>query len=98
MSAARVGEQSAVEPTSSVMMSSTLGAPFGGTTRAGQNGFEPFVERSILPPNFCGGGGSCLPSMVVVAEGEPGVPVVPCARGAGPGARRKVIAERNPPI
>jgi hypothetical protein len=32
--------------------------------------------RSILPPNFCGGGGSWLPSIVVVALGEPGVPVV----------------------
>jgi hypothetical protein len=29
--------------------------------------------RSILPSNFCGGGGSWLPSIVVVALGEPGV-------------------------
>src|SRR2546425_11811843 len=57
------------------MMSKTLGAPFGGTTRAGQYGFDPAVVRSILPPNFCGGGGSCVPSMTVVAAGEP-------ARGA----------------
>src|SRR5438093_9342421 len=53
------------------MMSKTLGAPFGGTTRAGQYGFDPAVVRSILPPNFCGGGGSCVPSMTVVAAGEP---------------------------
>ena len=42
------------------MISSTLGAPFGGTIRAGQYGFEPPVVRSILPPNFCGGGGNLL--------------------------------------
>ncbi len=31
---------------------------------------------SITPPNFGSGAGSCLPLMVVVAPGEPGVPVV----------------------
>src|SRR5215470_17852536 len=102
MSAARVGEQSAVEwklvyrrplfairssagvgitppnvlgtpyPASSVMIRSTFGAPFGGTMRAGQYGSEPFVVRSILPPNFCGGGGSCSPLIDIVAAGEPG--------------------------
>ena len=30
----------------------------------------------ITPPNFGSGAGSCLPSMVVVAPGEPTVPVV----------------------
>jgi hypothetical protein len=30
----------------------------------------------ITPPNFGSGGGSCLPLIVVVASGEPGVPVV----------------------
>jgi hypothetical protein len=38
----------------------------------------------ITPPNFGSGGGSCLPSSVVVAPGEPGAPVVTCAAtGAG---------------
>jgi hypothetical protein len=40
------------------MIRSTFGAPFGGTMRAGQYGFEFFASCSILPPNFCGGGGS----------------------------------------
>jgi hypothetical protein len=30
----------------------------------------------ITPPNFGSGGGSCFPEMVVVALGEPGIPVV----------------------
>jgi hypothetical protein len=33
----------------------------------------------ITPPNGVGGGGSCFPSMVTVALGEPGTPVVSCA-------------------
>jgi hypothetical protein len=38
--------------------------------------------RSIFPSNFCGGGGICAPAMVVVALGEPGVPVI-CWADAG---------------
>ena len=34
----------------------------------------------MTPPNFGSGAGSCLPSMVVVALGEPGTPVVSTAR------------------
>jgi hypothetical protein len=30
----------------------------------------------ITPPNFGSGGGSCFPVIVVVASGEPGVPVI----------------------
>ena len=37
----------------------------------------------MTPPNFGSGGGSCFPEIVVVAPGEPGVPVV---SGAFPGA------------
>src|SRR5262245_48991960 len=69
-------------PESSVMINSTLGAPLGGSMRAGQKGLEPWVVRSMVPPNFCGGGGICVPSMVVVALGEPGVPVI-CWAWAG---------------
>src|SRR5262245_2203467 len=102
MSAARVGEHSAVEwkfvyrspffamrssagvgmtppkvdgapkPTSSVMMSSTFGAPFGGTTRGGQDGFDCIASRSIVPVNAVGGGGIWSPLIVVVAAGDPG--------------------------
>jgi hypothetical protein len=63
------------------MIKRTFGAPFGGTTRAGQYGFDCEALRPITPPNFCGGGGSCSPLIVVVAVGEPGVPVV-CGAGA----------------
>ncbi len=61
------------------MISSTLGAPLGGTTDGGQYGLESFAVSLITPPNFGGSGGSCLPSIVVVALGEPGVPVICCA-------------------
>src|SRR5262245_19378099 len=60
-------------------MSRTFGAPFGGTIRAGQYGFDLIASRSIVPPNFCGGAVICAPSIVVVALGEPGVPVICCA-------------------
>ena len=63
------------EAASSVMMSSTLGAPFGGTTRGGHQGFDSEAFSLITPPNFGSGGGSCFPLMVVVAPGEPGTPV-----------------------
>src|SRR6188474_106567 len=69
----------APKPTSSVMISSTLGAPFGGTTRGAHQGFDSDAFPSITPPNFGSGGGSCFPSIVVVAPGEPGTPVVCCA-------------------
>ena len=75
----------APKPASSVMMSSTLGAPFGGTTRGGHQGFDSEAFSLITPPNFGSGGGSCLPSIVVVALGEPGTPVTCCAT-AGPDA------------
>jgi hypothetical protein len=52
----------------------------------------------ITPPNFGSGGGSCLPLMVVVAPGEPGVPVVwTSARAEGATAMTAAasIAPRN---
>src|SRR5215472_14529707 len=66
------------KPVSSVIISSTFGAPFGGTTRIGQYGVDCAALRSILPSNFCGGGGNWFPSIVVVALGDPGVPVICC--------------------
>src|SRR5262245_37678229 len=60
------------------MISSTLGAPFGGTTRAGQYGFDWSALRSMVPPNVWGGGGNCAPSIVFVASGAPGVPEIVC--------------------
>ena len=66
----------APKPQSSVMMSSTLGAPLGGTTRGAHQAFDSEAFSLITPPNFGSGGGSCFPSMVVVALGEPGTPVI----------------------
>ena len=70
------------------MMSSTLGAPFGGTTRGAHQAFDSEAFSLITPPNFGSGGGNCLPSMVVVAPGEPGIPVV-CWAVAGTTVSRK---------
>ena len=47
--------------------------------RGSHDGFDCAASRSILPSNFAGGGGSCFPSMVVVALGDPGVPLTCCA-------------------
>ena len=69
----------APKPTSSIMISSTLGAPFGGTTRGGHQAFDSEAFSLITPPNFGSGGGSCFPPMVVVALGEPSSPVTCCA-------------------
>src|SRR5215472_4727080 len=68
------------------MISKTSGAPFGGTTVAGQNGLESFESKLIVPPKGGAGGGRYFPSIVVVASGEPGVPVV-CWASAEPTAR-----------
>jgi hypothetical protein len=66
----------APKPTSSVMISSTFGAPLGGTTRGGHHGLDWVAFRLISPPNFGGGDGRYFPSIVVVDEGEPGTLVV----------------------
>ena len=59
------------------MMSRMLGACLGGTMRGAHHAFDLQGVRSLItPPNFGSGAGSCLPSMVVVASGDPGVPVI----------------------
>src|SRR5205823_13075163 len=71
------------------MMSSTLGAPLGGTTVGGHHGLESTALSLITPPNFGSGGGSCFPLIVVVAPGVPGVPVAwTCARAEVAAAMR----------
>ncbi len=72
----------APNPESSVMISKTFGAPFGGTTRGAHHGFDCNASSLMTPPNFGSGGGSCLPSIAMVAPGEPGTPVVPWANAA----------------
>jgi len=61
----------APKPWSSVMISSTLGAPFGGTTRGAHHAFDSEAFSLISPPKLGAGGGSCFPSIVRVAPGEP---------------------------
>src|SRR6266498_6143053 len=63
------------KPESSVMMSRMLGACLGGTMRGAHQAFDCRALSLITPPNFGSGGGSCFPLIVVVAPGEPGVPV-----------------------
>jgi hypothetical protein len=58
------------------MINRMLGAPLGGTTSPGQYGFDWAALVSISPRNCCGGGGKYLPSMVVVAPGDPDVTLV----------------------
>src|ERR1700686_5345457 len=74
-------------PWSSVMMSSTLGAPLGGTTRGGHQGLEVAALWLITPPNFGGGGGICFPSIVLAPLGEPVSPVACCAAVPAPDSR-----------
>src|SRR6187397_1933561 len=69
----------APKPTSSVMMSRMFGASLGGTTRGAHQAFARSALSWMTPPKLGSGGGSCLPSIVVVASGDPGVPVVCCA-------------------
>src|SRR5262245_26997068 len=61
------------------MINKTFGAPLGGTTRAGQYGVDCAVLRSLLRSNVFGAGGSWVPSIAVMALGEPGTPVICCA-------------------
>src|SRR6267154_2489095 len=84
----------APKPWSSVMMSSTLGAPFGGTTRGAHQAFDSEAFSLITPSNLRLGGGNCLPSRVVVALGEPSTPVTCCA-AADPRHEATAITEVN---
>src|SRR5262245_24023510 len=70
------------KPASSVMMRRMFGAAFGGMTRGAHHGFEPRASLVMVPPKLGLGGGNCLPSIVVVALGEPSVPVTCCANAA----------------
>src|SRR5262245_26048455 len=67
------------KPASSVMINSTLGAFFGGTTRGAHQYFDCSASSLITPPNFGSGAGSCFPLRLIVAPGDPGVPVTCCA-------------------
>jgi hypothetical protein len=69
-----------------------LGAPLGGTMVGGHHCLEFSASSLITPPNSGAGAGNCLPGMVVLALGEPRVPVtcmgvVPCCAAAVPIAK-----------
>ncbi len=63
------------KPASSVMISSTFGAPFGGTTRGAHHDLDCSASFLITPPKAGSGAGSWLGLTVLVALGEPNVPV-----------------------
>jgi hypothetical protein len=71
------------------MMRSTFGAPLGGTMRGGHQAFDCMALSLMTPPNGGSGGGSCLPSIDVVAPGEP-------AGGVGCWAERLEAKTRIP--
>src|SRR4051794_32676254 len=64
------------KPASSVMIKRIFGASFGGTIRGAHQGVELRASFLMTPPKAGSGGGSCFPSIVVVALGDPGVPVI----------------------
>jgi hypothetical protein len=76
------------------MISKMFGAPLGGTNFAGQQGLESAALRLITPPKLVGGGGTYLPSIVIVALVEHGAPVGCCARAAA-AVNRKIGAMRH---
>jgi hypothetical protein len=80
------------KPASSGMISSTLGAPLGGTTRGAHQALDWSAPCLITPPNFGSGGGSCFPLRLVVALGEPSVPVSCWPRAGAPPAKTSAMA------
>src|SRR6266705_2456068 len=84
------------KPESSVMMSRMLGACLGGTMRGAHQALDWRASFLITPPNFGSGGGSCFPLMVVVAPGEPGVPVI-CICALAEGATAMTATASIPP-
>ena len=85
------------KPASSVMISSTLGAPLGGTTRGAHQGLDCSASFLITPPNFGSGAGSCFPLLVVVALGEPGTPVIFWAMAGTAASRTAAMNDRVVP-
>jgi hypothetical protein len=74
------------------MISKMFGAPFGGTMRGSQHGFESRESRLMTPPNGVGSGGNCFSDLRdVVPAGEHGSEAG-CCENAAPAAN--VVNER----
>src|SRR5271169_4497300 len=59
------------KPESSVMIRRIFGAPFGGTMRGAQQGFDSAALRLMTPPKGAGSGGNCFSVLSdCVAAGE----------------------------
>src|SRR5271165_3075301 len=81
-------------------MSKMLGAPAGGTTRGGHQGFESLALSLMTPPNAGGAGGRTRPLMEMVELGLPGVPLSTpseAAVGAEPPGCALALPDRNGP-
>ena len=76
------------------MISSTFGASFGGTMRGAHHGFEFSASFLMSPPNAGSGAGNCLPSIVVVALGDPSSPVTCCAIAGTAASARQLDTKR----
>ena len=64
--------------------------------REGHEGVDSDAFCLIIPPNLASGAGSTSPLIVVVAEGDPGVPVsYTILRGSLPGPRSFVITSSS---
>src|SRR5271169_1095727 len=80
------------KPASSVMINKTFGAPFGGTIRGSQHGFDSRASRLMTPPNGLGAGGNCFSELRdVVPAAEQDSEVGCCAKAP---AAAKVVNER----
>src|SRR5579864_694253 len=87
------------KPASSVMMSSTFGAPLGGTILGAHQALDCRAPSLMIPPNFGSGGGSCLPVIDVVALEEPSTPLTSCASAVADHRRVSVsVAVLNWPM
>src|SRR5271170_229666 len=80
------------------MISSTLGAPSGGTTRGGHQVVESVAFSLITPPNGGGADGRQRPSMMTVALGLPGVPWTTPSAEAGAAAPLVCAARLRPDL
>src|SRR5262252_5025383 len=85
----------APNPTSSVRISKTFGAPFGGATAEGKSGVESFTSLAILPLKDGSGFGRtvCAAELLVCGDGD-GLLQAPASRQI---PKRTARLNMNPP-